>query len=199
MPFFREHPEALAQFRQGHRNTLEAVYWAYVERVRRLVRLGFAYTRTGVFVRGAVAADIDDLVQEVFARAFSESARTSFDGLSDYGPFLLTIARNLLSDWARKQGREIAAHQLDSLAAEPAEDSGPWWGDAEVVAVVEAYLATLTDDLRAVHEQRYVRNRSQAATASALGLTRQRVRTLEGKLRKGLARALKKAGHGRSA
>jgi DNA-binding XRE family transcriptional regulator len=43
-----------------------------------------------------------------------------------------------------------------------------------------------------VYQQRYIASATQEEAARVLGITRQRLRTLENKLRRGLARALDK-------
>jgi RNA polymerase sigma-70 factor, ECF subfamily len=188
MPIFRERPALLPRFRAGERDALEAVYWCYVDRVTAVVRYS---------MRGAGLArrpeQVADLVQDIFARAFAPAARMGFDGVRDYGPYLSTLSRNLLADWARRQGREIPtdAPDLDAMAEpEPADDEL----DPELTALVRRFLTELTPDLRAFQEVRFERGLSQQATADVLGLTRQTVRTLEQRIRKGLARALKQLG-----
>jgi DNA-directed RNA polymerase specialized sigma24 family protein len=58
------------------------------------------------------------------------------------------------------------------------------------MTVVEEYLAALPRDLRRVHELRYEQGYSQEKAAEALGVGRQTLRTLEVRLRDGLAVAL---------
>jgi len=190
MPIFRERPALLPRFRGGERGALEEIYWTYVDRVTAVVRYGM---RGAGLVR-CPPEQVSDLVHDVFARAFAPPARIGFDGLRDYGPYLSTLARNLLADWARRQGREIPtdAPELDALA-EPAaaEEAG---SDPELSALVRRYLGELSPELRAFQEARFEQGLSQAATATALGLTRQTVRTLEQRLRKGLQRTIKRAG-----
>jgi RNA polymerase sigma factor (sigma-70 family) len=191
MTIFRTRPELLDGFRTGSRPALEAVYWAYVEKVERIVRYGF-HRSGGARVAGVPLADVPDLVQEVFARVFRESTRRTFDGQRELGPFLGTIARNVVTDWARKRGRTIVevASELENMPHDP-DESG--WSDDALLRATEDYLATLAPVLRQVHEQRYVVGRSQDDAARALGITRQNIRTLEGKLRQGLKNALRKA------
>jgi DNA-directed RNA polymerase specialized sigma24 family protein len=62
------------------------------------------------------------------------------------------------------------------------------------MAVVERFLRELAPELKAVHEKRYTLGLSQAEAAAALGITRQRLRTAEARLRDGLARALRGSG-----
>ena len=179
MPFLRQTADLLEAFRAGQRQAMADVYWAYVSRVESYLR------------RLAQPKDIPDLVQEVFTRAFSEAGRRGYDGVRDYAPYLVTIARNLVVDRARVAGRELSTD--DAALAEipaPAEDE-PTWADAATVRFVKTYLSTLPESLRAVHEARYVRGLPQREAAAAIGISRQQLRTREGQLRAGLATALR--------
>jgi RNA polymerase sigma factor (sigma-70 family) len=191
MTLFRTQPELLDGFRTGSRPVLEAVYWAYVEKVERIVRFGFQRPGTAR-VPGVPPADVPDLVQEVFSRLFRESTRRAFDGQRELGPFLGTIARNVVTDWARKRGQSVIeiVGDLDDI---PQEHEGAGWPDDALIRATEDYLTTLPPVLKQVHEQRYVLGRSQDEAARALGVTRQNIRTLEEKLRHGLKKALRKA------
>jgi len=192
MTLFRDRPQLLAAFRRGERAALVAVYWAYVDRVERLIRGGWR-TPTGERVEPPGRDDIADLVQETFARAFGERARLGFDGVREFGPYLATIARNLLVDWARRRGREVPVdvdERWIDAPVEGASETDAAWTDAATVARVEAYLATLSSELVAVHRERYVLGRSQRDAAAALGISRQQLRTRENRLRDGLRRWL---------
>lgn len=192
MPFFRGNPELLRAFRAGQRDALEQVYWATVKRIEQIVRHGFWAASSGKRVPGVSAADVGDVVQEVFARAFRESARNSYDGVREFTPYLSTIARNTLIDWARRRGLDL--EELVEDVGVPGEEVPLAWADEAAMRVVESYLATVPAELRLVHEQRYVLGRSQNEASRALGTTRQKLRTAEGKLRDGLHRALRRAG-----
>jgi RNA polymerase sigma-70 factor (ECF subfamily) len=194
MPIFRGRHDLLVGFRAGARPALEEVYWACVDRVERIARTGFLVAGAGVRVAGLGhnPGEVADLVQEVFARAFAPAARDAYDGLRDYTPYLDRIARNLLADRARKKGREVPSDvALLEVAAddEPEEDEGPWT-DPDTVGLVSQYLAALSPELKRVHEARHVRSLSQRDAAAALGLSRQALRTLEERLRKGLRKEI---------
>jgi RNA polymerase sigma-70 factor (ECF subfamily) len=185
MPHLRSRPALLEAFRRGDRDALETVYWAYVDRVASVARR---------FVAPNEAAD---LVQDVFLRAFEEKNRRAYDGLRDYGPYLGTIARNLLVDRARRMGRELLAEDgtFEELADLPAnENDAPPWADTETMNVVERYIAALSPELRDLHEARYVKGLPQRAAAVSLGISRQQLRTREAQLRDGLRDALEKSG-----
>ena len=197
MPLLRSRPELLAGFRRGERAALTAVYWAYVDRVERTVRYGYSIVSRGdVRVPGAHRDEIVDAVQETFLRAFEERARLAYDGQRDYAPYLRTIARNLLADRARKLGRELSFDALaesEDLDRPSAADDDEAWATPETMRVVTKYLASLGDELRALHRERYERGLSQQEAAAALGWTRQQLRTREARLRDGLAGALRHA------
>jgi RNA polymerase sigma-70 factor (ECF subfamily) len=180
----------LRAFKKGDPDALEAVYRHHVGEVESWLR--GALLRVGRLT----PADLGDLVQDVFLRAFSDAARASYDGLREYPPFLMTIARNLFIDWARRAGREIPSSDFldDALdKARPAEGDAPPFEPA-VVAVVSAFLASLPEELRRVHHQRFVLATPQRQAADALGISRQSLRTLEKKLMAGLRDRLRAAG-----
>jgi RNA polymerase sigma-70 factor (ECF subfamily) len=178
----------LAAFRLGQRDALESIYWLHVEAVETLVRRGLCR------VHRFSAADLADVVQEVFAKAFSVKARSAYDGERDYGPFLLQLARNTLYDWLRRRNKEVLRDlDPDALVAEgdPTRDPGPF--PAELVLTTVTFLEGLTPELRAVHERRFQAAESQERAAQALGISRQNLRTLERRLLDGLRRALRKS------
>ena len=106
---FAGKPELLVRFRQGDTAALETVYWAYVDRMARVVQ---AVANTISAVRGERvrfgSAELGDLVQEVFVRAFSPASRRRYDCSRPYGPYLGQIARNVVVDHWRKTRRLVA-------------------------------------------------------------------------------------------
>src|SRR5262245_5172170 len=104
--------EFLERFRLGGEAALREVYVLHVGDVARIARrfLGFR------------SADVDDVVQEVFANAFSPTARSAFDATRRYGPYVATMARNMSISWAIKRHRELVLDDPGSLAGEACED-----------------------------------------------------------------------------
>jgi RNA polymerase sigma-70 factor (ECF subfamily) len=194
MTVFRGRADLLQRFREGDPDALEIVYRTYRTKVVALVRYGLRGPDQGGGARRfGRPEDLGDLVQETFMRAFAPAARSGFDGLRDYGPYLHAVARNVMLAWARRTGREVPTDwpELEALASanEPHDDGAD--ADPQVRAVVASYVEGLEPELRAVHEARYLRGLSQEQGAAALGISRQSLRTLEKRLRTGLRRALK--------
>lgn len=196
MTFLKDNPDLLRRFREGSSAALEAVYRNYVAAVEAIARHGAIVASSGATVIGPVEyQDRLDLVQETFARAFSKPVRLAYDGLREYRPYLLAICRNLVVDLARRRGRELPSEMIDDEVAEAsgnrANDAA--WAEPNTLALVERYLAKLPPELAGVHRQRYVLSVSQEQAAESLGISRQKVRTLEKKLKKGLRKALNAA------
>jgi RNA polymerase sigma factor (sigma-70 family) len=182
--------QLLDGLRAGDAEILEHIYSAYVNEVEAIIK--------GRLARGpgrGWGGEMEDLVHEVFARAFSSNARRSFNGVGEYGAYLAAIARNLVATWAHRRLREPTIRDLDGELQIPApeQESEPPWADVETMAVVQRYLSLLPAELQAVHEQRYVKCLPQEVVCRVLGLSRQQLRTQEKRLRKGLKRELKRA------
>ena len=69
------------------------------------------------------------------------------------------------------------------------------WVGADVVGIVERFIGSMSAQERQGYEALYVRGLSQREAAAELGVGRQVVRTIEGRLRTGLERALARTGH----
>lgn len=190
MPLFCNDRELLLAFREGRPETLEVVYRHYVRSVE-------TYLRTLARVAGArdlaQPSAIADLLQEVFIRAFSPTARRAYDGLRDFAPYLNAIARNCFVDTIRKRRKEVLVG-LDDLPTSVDPDHADDAYDPKIVAVLETYLRELPPPLRGVYEQRFVHGRSQEAACENLGISRRTLRTTEDHLRRGLRKALLLAG-----
>ena len=178
--------EFVHEFVRGDRAALERVYLAYLRDVEQTVRACMTAPRSP-----ARFEDVRDVVQDVFMHAFAARARRSFDPTRDYGPFLATLTRNLLVDRMRRRSREMRVTDIDSVGPESADAIDVPMLDVEMLATVRRYVSSLPALLRAVYEQRYVFGNPQEVACAALGLSRQRFRTLEKRLRAGFARELK--------
>jgi RNA polymerase sigma factor (sigma-70 family) len=138
---------------------------------------------------------IEDLLQEIFVRAFAPNARENFDAARPYFPYLKAIARNCFVDMLRARGREVlkAPDELDLDVEGEEVDSDPVV-DPRVRRVLTQYLGELSAPLEGVYRERFVLGRSQDDASKSLGLSRRQLRTAEEHLRSGLRRALQRAG-----
>ncbi len=187
----------LDAFRRGDRAALSHVYFHYVDAVARLVRFGFVLDAHGARIPGARDLDGErELVQEVFARAFAERARHSYDGIRPYRYYLLRIAKNLLIDRQRARGHEVAlavaaldGDEPDPESVDGSEHDVHW---QRLSAATSDYVASLPPELRELVRLRFEDGCSQAEVAERMQVSRRRVRTLEQRAQSGLRRQLKR-------
>jgi RNA polymerase sigma factor (sigma-70 family) len=201
---FRDDRPLLERFRRGERAALSAVYERYVDDVATLARRGFTIESSGhVYVRGASRDGERELVQDTFVRAFAESARTAYDGLSPYRPYLLRITKNLMID-RHRAAKTLAKHvedtgvgDLDALLAANADLGGtdPIQLDWQAqLAATRAYLGTLDAETRQIVTLRFEDELSQEDVAAKVGCTRRRVRSVEDRAQSELRAYLQQRG-----
>jgi RNA polymerase sigma factor (sigma-70 family) len=190
MPLLRNDPQLLAAFRAGERAALAAVYRAYAPSLESYFRALARHSGVAAFSHSGA---IQDLLQDAFIRAFSPSARRSYDATRDFTPYLKAIARNAFVDALRKCKHEIPfEEELEALSGEGARGDAEY--EPEVLAALEAYLGQLPPGLRGVYEQRFELGVTQEAACKTLGVSRRSLRTLEDRLRRGLRKSLALAG-----
>jgi len=202
MPIFAQHPDLLLRFRAGDRDALETVYRLCLPDVTAAIvqMCGLPTRREARRRSGTRPIQPADCIQEVFVRAFTPRARAAFDGQRAYGPYMLTIARNVVIDEFRRQRREIlmAASDLEMLLLQMPEEAPDEGLALPYGTVVRRFVTALDPGMRALLDARYARGLSQERAAAELGLSRQRVRTLETNLHKRLRQRIG-GGRGRRA
>jgi RNA polymerase sigma-70 factor, ECF subfamily len=192
MALLLKDPELLARFRSGETEVLSQVYRSYFQQIEGYIRRGLC--RAGPRVARGRAGTVADLVQESFTHAFSQSARLAYDGTREYGRFITTIARNTLIDYLRRQNQEepvdpcCLERHLDHGSFEETDEFAQL--DPRIRALTQRYLSKLSEREHAVYVLRYAEEQSQLQAANTLGMTRQQIRTLEERVRAGLAREL---------
>jgi RNA polymerase sigma-70 factor (ECF subfamily) len=150
----------------GDGDAFTHLYDIYVERVYRHI----AY-------RVRVVADVEDLTQEVFVRAW-HAIRRYKTGQRPFLAWLYTIAHNLVIDYYRKKGREL----LSPLEELPPRVSGQSDADTELFLdrdVVRRMLAQLPEDQQKVLMFRFVEGLDHAEVAAALGKSQGAVRVIQ--------------------
>ncbi len=188
----------LEGFRAGEEAALAWVYREHIGALAAFLRRGFSFDSRGRAMRFSgfdSRFELHDALQETFRRAFESRARRSYDGLRPYGPWLSTIARNVVLREFRRRERLFV--ELDGAALEAGAEGEPAAENPEraldrerVRKLVREFLETLAPEERGLLELRFVEGVAQREAAERLGLGRQRLRTREAKLRERLIRFL---------
>lgn len=201
MSIFASDRDLLDRFRRGEREVLTAVYEQYVDTVGALARRGFTIESQGhVYVSGADVEGEHELIHDTFAKAFSEKARLSFDGLRPYRPFLLRITKNLMIDRFRAQRRQGGGALVDideiletqeAPVPEDHEENLHW---KQLQDVTKQFLSGLSAECQGIIRLRFEDSLSQDQVAAQLEISRRRVRTVETRVQSELKSHLKKLG-----
>jgi RNA polymerase sigma factor (sigma-70 family) len=203
----------LEQFRQGRTEALTRVYQEYASGIGAFLSRGFTFSsrgRTLQFHGLSQPFDLENALQETFARAFSEPARQSYDGLSSYRNYLTAIARNLVLSETRR--REVAMSQLGRVVDQeaPLEDLGESGallqstpepsGEAEflrqeLTRLYDAFLAELGATENGFFRARFEQKLTQVEAGKQVGRSHMQARTLEKKLRRRFLRFMQSRGY----
>lgn len=201
MPLLASNRKLLDAFRRGDPAALRDVYLYYAPGLSRSLRSAMSFeggSGTESFNGFVLPFELADGLQEVFARAFTDRARLSYDGLSPYGAFLAGIARNLVVDHVRRRaaGRAVAVGFAGQVAVQrPADAPDVASEEAEARRLLATFEAGLEPADAGLYRCRFGDGQTQEAAAVALGLTRIQVRRSEAKLRKRLLEFLKDRGY----
>nr|WP_255216579.1 sigma-70 family RNA polymerase sigma factor [Pseudenhygromyxa sp. WMMC2535] len=173
------------------------------------MRHGFSFESGGRrrrFVGYGSGFELQDVLHETFRRAFEPGARAGYDGIRPYGPYVKTIARNLVLRSFRDRVRLFSVDGegvgggggQESGGAQVIADGGPSpereVHDLQVAELVARFVDGLDEDARQLIELRFRQGMSQRDAAEALGLGRQRLRTREKQLRRRLLDFLREQG-----
>ena len=181
-------------FRAGETAALTKVYTEYARSLFAMLHKGFPVESGGkrFMFRGYKEPwRLENAVQEIFARAFTESARGAYDGLRPYKNYLMTIARNYVVDGFRKDLKERAV--LDDLPEYRMAElpDSPHAEDPEAAAItrrLKEETAKFTDGLdrddRALFDARFVEGRSVESCSEYLNISEYRVKRDEKRIRK---------------
>jgi RNA polymerase sigma factor (sigma-70 family) len=201
----------LEQFRAGQVGALSRVYEEYAPMIAAFLARGFTFASKGrsLQFRGYQKPyDLENALQETFLRAFSESARASYDGLTPYRSYLTAIARNLVISEHRR--REVAmsalCRELEGVALEdgagelPLSGTPELTGEAELLqkeltALYRRFVEGLEPAQRGFFVARFEEQRTQVEAGKLSGLSHMQARTLEKKLRTQLLHFLQAQGY----
>ncbi len=181
-------------FRVGDRKALTDVYMEYSKGLFAMLLKGFYIEAGGksVFFRGYKdPRQLENAVQEIFLRAFSENARTSYDGVRPYKNYLMTIARNYVVDVFRKSSREfVSIEDVSESNLNEYRDIGES-DNPETSAVnqkmkdeTEKFIVLLNKEDRLLFDARFIEGRSVEDCSAYLGISEYRVKRDEKRIRK---------------
>lgn len=203
MPELHEDRALLDAYRRGEPAALAAIYDSYAARVVSVLRAGFSFDsgeRVLRFRGFAEPLELESFVQEVFVRVFAPRARSAYDGLRPFEPYVLQITRNLVIDELRRRKRElerVVGPVEEESAAEVPESASPEarLDTARASELVRRFLAERSESERRWVEARFARDLPLLAAAREAGITRMRARVMEARLLADLCRALRRAGY----
>jgi RNA polymerase sigma factor (sigma-70 family) len=194
MTLFARDRRLLVAFRAGDREALELTYNHYVRPLASFLQAGFGFRSKGEqrFFRGIRSAfELDNALQEVFARAFAPQARTNYDGIRPYLNYLCAIAKNYVIDEARRGGNRFTAIDLDDVDPEtavrlaedqPAKGPNAAAEGRELQGLLEAFVRSRDERERTLYAIRYGEHATQNEAAQRMNLTRVQVRRIEAKM-----------------
>jgi RNA polymerase sigma factor (sigma-70 family) len=158
----RETQLALA-LREGDRDAFQGLYELNVDAVARFVS------------RRCAASQVDDVVAEVFLRAWKARDRFEPQGFR-YLSWLLRIAQNLIISKARRPIREDFS--LEAAAEPQSDDATDRVVNQMVGSSMRELLSALPERQRVVLELRFVEDLSSTEVGEILGISGDAVRQL---------------------
>lgn len=166
--------------RTGDRDALSRAFEKYQRRLAVLVHFKLSeHTRT--------FAEVDDVVQETFLRAFRDMDRFTYQSPGSFLRWLSSIADHVIVDRVRYQGRERRAgeevrfrSESNPLGPEPVDTKTPsrLLGQREAVERLLERLTALPEDYRKVLVMAKIEGLPTAEIAQQLGKSREAVALL---------------------
>ena len=159
-------------FRRGERWAMNEVYQVYFPVVSIVARQGFGNFR-GFFN----PADRDDAIQTIFAAAFEEKARLSYNGVDPYVSFLRGLAHNVVRRMLEKSTRFKRTDWVADPGGAPPENAEDKLIKSEAAQVMRNFYTELTDPNEKIILERYfVNGEAEENIAEEIGMTRYKVR-----------------------
>jgi RNA polymerase sigma-70 factor (ECF subfamily) len=134
---------------------IEAACGGDVEAFSELVRRHQALVRAALAVRMRDVHDAEDLAQEAFVIAFRKLAE--FDQTRDFGPWVRSIALNLLKNYWRKHRAEPAgaAAELEQLVNRQIEIRCREPQESAKLSALRVCIGKLGDDMKGLLQKHY--------------------------------------------
>ena len=141
------------------------------------------------FLGRRYVADVDDVCQSVFERVLKALRSGRVQATSDLRGYVRTAARNAAFNWERRGRRELPVEGLEPLHIIDPEDPGRVKEDIALCRL-DAALSAVPKELGELYKLRFVERHSQTRSAQKLGVSRQRLRTLERRLKEHLRQVI---------
>lgn len=169
---------------------MRQVYDAYAPLVRTICTHGFKGGFRGFFD----PVEREDAQQQIFAAAFTERARLSYDGLKPYSAFLRGISKNVVRRMLEKRKRfERTPDQVDVADADLEDDAI----HSEQLGLLRRFREDVdTEPDKSVLHLYFVEGWAEERLAAHLGLTRYKTRKLIASLHKRMIKHMKRHGYG---
>jgi len=159
-------------FRRGERWAMNEVYRVYFPIVNTVARQGFGNFR-GFFN----PADRDDAIQTIFAAAFEEKARLSYNGVDPYVSFLRGLAHNVVRRMLEKSTRFKRTDWVADPGGAPPENAEDTLIKSEAAQVMRKFREGLANESeRIILERYFVQGEAEETIATDIGMTRYKVR-----------------------
>ncbi len=210
------HDESWLQaYRRGESTAMARVYERYAPELQRMLRRGLRTRSADTRIRLVIRNEDEraEIVQEVFARAFSDSARRSYKGVAPYFPFLRRICRNVIVDRHRasKRARTRMVSDVQKTASgeysrieRTGDDTGALFGlgrnpersvlHQQIADALEGFVSELGEDEQRLVRLYYQDPISQRDAAAEMGVDRNRVRALVSGIRGQLLAYMRREG-----
>jgi RNA polymerase sigma factor (sigma-70 family) len=183
-------------FRRGEKAALTEIYFVYAEALFAMLSSGFTIhsgNKRILFKGYREPWRLEGAVQEIFTRAFAESARLAYDGFRSYKNYLFTIARNYVVDAYRRGGKSFVV--MDTVTEETlglAPEYAPTGAanperhavDRQLRAQVSLFVARLDASESALFQHRFTEGLSVERCAALLGRSEYWVKRNEKRLKK---------------
>lgn len=140
--------------------------------------------------------DAEECVNDSYVRAWNSMPENRPTYL---GAYMSKITRNLSLNClekrrtAKRQGEDLVFDELSECIPDP-ETSEEWLANEELRQLLNAFLASLDEQRRAIFLRRYFYNDSTESIASVLGMKDAAVRSVLHRLRLALKKRLEEAG-----
>jgi RNA polymerase sigma factor (sigma-70 family) len=217
--FLAEDRDLLTRFRAGEGAAMRQVFEHYAPGIAALLRRGFGFQTSGnrrVQFRGLRETfDLEDLLQEVFRRAFAVRARSNYDGLRSYKAYLGAIARNVVIDTYQANARRLERYGFEEIESTAQEQDWSAADDAlcdtgetsvsgnpeldaetrELRRLVERFRGTLREREAEVFRLRFGQRLTHDAVAERTGLSPSKIKTAEGRIRKAMLKFMHRHGY----